>query len=107
MAEHLARVVIPTAMAEGIWQGETRLLTRTGQEIVGLQMVMYHREGDDHYFSTVIRDITERMRLEEQLRQSHKLEAVGQLAAGVAHDFNNLLTAVIGHADLLRRQLRS
>jgi PAS domain S-box-containing protein len=52
-----------------------------------------------------VRDITERRRLEAQLIQAQKVEAVGQLAAGLAHDFNNLLTAVNGHAALLESTL--
>jgi PAS domain S-box-containing protein len=85
------------------WRGEMRVRRKDGTAFVAEVTDSPVRDATGRLTGVVgvSHDVTERRRLEDQLRQAQKMEAVGRLAGGVAHDFNNLLTAIKGYADLL------
>ncbi len=62
-------------------------------------------KGNIYGIMSTVADVTERKKLEDQLRQSQRMDAVGQLAGGIAHDFNNILTIIAGYSDLLLNML--
>lgn len=80
---------------------ERRVVRPTGEAIVRVTArPLVDAEGHLERVVVVLEDATARAHLEDQLAQARKMEAVGQLAAGVAHDFNNVLTAIMGYTDL-------
>lgn len=83
----------------------TNPITRQTRWFQTIKVPLRMRDDGSSTLLGVATEITERKHLEEQLMQSQKMEAVGQLAGGVAHDFNNILTAIVGYTDLLASEL--
>lgn len=93
------------ARGEQVPPFELRVKTKDGEYVpVEVTASLFEQAGKEQAVIVVARDIRERWAMDQQLRRMQKLDAIGQLAAGVAHDFNNLLTVILGEAELLQTE---
>ncbi|MGZ3440661.1 MAG: PAS domain S-box protein, partial [Polyangia bacterium] len=96
---------LETLLPEGPREVEIRSVDSSGATHDVLMSVVPIEINDEPHLLAIAVDISERKRLDEQLRHAHKMEAIGRLAGGIAHDFNNLLTGIRGYSELLLQQL--
>src|SRR5208282_377209 len=92
-----------TILAGKVFRGIVVNRKKNGETFIVEKAITPLRDGEGqitHFISTD-RDITERRRLEAQLQQARKMDAIGRLAGGVAHDFNNLLMVISAYAELM------
>ena len=95
-----------TISSGGVWRGEFLNKKKNGELFWELVSIAPVNDGEKiTSFVAVKEDITERKEIEDQLRQSQKMQAVGQLTGGIAHDFNNLLAIVMGNLQLLQERM--
>ena len=96
---------LTVAATMGKYEAEAWRVRKDGQRFWASVVIdaIYDGAGMVVGFAKVTRDLTERRAIEEQLRQSQKMEAIGQLTGGVAHDFNNLLTVIVGNLETIWR----
>ncbi len=96
-----------TILSGEIWSGQITNRRKDGQFVIEDCSIspIHNDKGELTHFVAVKHDITKSVNLEEQFRQSQKMEAVGRLAGGVAHDLNNLLTPILGNAEMMKMDL--
>lgn len=102
-AEHAKANVFPVFVKTGTIIGEELQLQRKDGSKIDVSLnvtAVRDEEGNILYSRSVLRDITMQKKLELQLQQSQKMEAIGTLAGGIAHDFNNILTAIMGYTEI-------
>jgi PAS domain S-box-containing protein len=82
---------------------EFTAISKNGREIPVEESITYINYKDGIAIQGIIRDITDKKQLEQQLRQAQKMEAIGKLAGGMAHDFNNMLHAISGYVQMIQK----